>query len=162
MAGIKLSVEFEHGALSGALNRLLRLGRDPAPAMRDIGEYLMVSTRKRFAAQKTPEGTAWTPLSQVTLGRKKKNAGKILIERGDLMGLLRYQADRQKVDLGSDRVYAAVMQFGARKGSFGGTKRGAPIPWGDIPARPFLGLSGDDRKEIEQIIGDHIARALGR
>lgn len=160
MAGLKFSIAFDHADLSAALARLLALGRSPAPALRDIGEHLMISTRKRFAAQQTPEGAAWTPLSQVTLGRKKKNQGKILIERGDLMNLMRYQADNEKVDFGSDRVYAAVMQFGAPKGSLGATKSGGPIPWGDIPARPYLGLSGDDRKDIEQIVADHIARAL--
>lgn len=161
MPGLKFSIEFEHGALSAALNRLMEFGRRPGPALRDAGEYLLVAHRKRFAEQESPDGDAWTPLSEVTLGRKKRNRDKILIDRGDLMGLLRYQADDAKLDFGSDRIYAAVMQFGAAKGAFGTTARGGPVPWGDIPARPFIGLSGDDRREIEQIVMDHVARAIG-
>ena len=38
-------------------------------------------------------------------------------------------------------AYAAVHQYGAAKHSFTGGK----TPWGDIPARPFLGLSTDDQ-----------------
>lgn len=36
--------------------------------------------------------------------------------------------------------------------------RGRPIPWGDIPARPFFGLSADDRNEISDIIRRHLER----
>jgi phage gpG-like protein len=39
---------------------------------------------------------------------------------------------------------------------FGGTKNEFPFLWGDIPARPFLGISNDDEKAILSIIEDHI------
>jgi rhamnose transport system permease protein len=46
----------------------------------------------------------------------------------------------------SPAIYGAVMQFGAAQGAFGTTARGAPIPWGSIPARPFLGRSEEVRR----------------
>lgn len=45
---------------------------------------------------------------------------------------------------------------GAKRGAFGVSRRGGPLPWGDIPARPFLGLSADDRKTIEEIVRAHL------
>ena len=33
-------------------------------------------------------------------------------------------------------------------------------PWGDIPARPFLGLPDADRDEIIDIPRKHLARAM--
>ncbi len=39
-------------------------------------------------------------------------------------------------------------------------KRGAPIPWGDIPARPFLGLS-DDEADVRDIVARYLVDALG-
>lgn len=56
--------------------------------------------------------------------------------------------------------YAATQQFGAKKGEFRSTKNGAPVPWGDIPARPFLGISADDEDKIIEIIQSHLAAAL--
>jgi phage gpG-like protein len=54
------------------------------------------------------------------------------------------------------------MQFGAAQGEFGARigkdKNGrdffTTIPWGDIPARPFLGVGPDDENAIIQDIED--------
>lgn len=51
------------------------------------------------------------------------------------------------------------MHHGARKGQFGRTSRGAPIPWGNIPARDFLGVSADDRVGIVDVLRRHIRGA---
>lgn len=48
----------------------------------------------------------------------------------------------------------------AERGAFGSTSRAAPIPWGDIPARPFLGLSGSDRDELRSILIEFIEAGL--
>lgn len=47
--------------------------------------------------------------------------------------------------------YAATQQFGAKRHQFEGK-----APWGDIPARPFLGLSKSDRENILDIIEDFL------
>ncbi len=56
--------------------------------------------------------------------------------------------------VGSSMIYAAAQQFGMRKGYAGHNKRGAPIPWGDIPPRPFLGASSRDRSTILDLARD--------
>jgi phage virion morphogenesis protein len=60
--------------------------------------------------------------------------------------------------VGTNIKYAAVQQFGAKAGAFGATRRGGKIPWGDIPARPFMGISGDDRSAILDIIRKYLAQ----
>ena len=57
-------------------------------------------------------------------------------------------------------TYAGTHQFGAKKGQYGSTSRGQPIPWGDIPAREFLGLSDDDESEIVDIVSGYLAGAV--
>ncbi len=78
-----------------------------------------------------------------------------------LQGQMRWQLAEggRAVEVGSNRIYAAVQQFGQPKGASGRTKRGSPIPWGDIPPRPFLGVSSDDREAIADILSDYLAKA---
>ena len=52
------------------------------------------------------------------------------------------------------------MQFGARYGAFGTISRGGSIPWGNIPARPFLGISDTDRSNIAATVEEWLADAL--
>jgi len=72
------------------------------------------------------------------------------------------RADATSVTVGNSMIYASTHQFGARVGEFGryyqlfrlkydkddfrrhaGSKKGHPIPWGNIPARPFLPVRSD-------------------
>lgn len=157
----RLTIEVDGlDAATRRIGRLAAAGRDTTPLMRDIGEYLIRSTKDRFAAQLDPEGKPWKPLSRSYREQKKRNKHRILTLDGHLGGTINYRAGRTEVLVGSPRVYAAVHQFGAAKGAFGATVRGAPIPWGNIPARPFLGLSAADRDEIALLVRDYLAKTL--
>ena len=91
----------------------------------------------------------------------RRNAEKVLTEIGDLRGpRLVMQAGRDRVEVGSPLVYAGTPQFGAERGAFGLAPNGAPIPWGDIPARPFLGVSGEDGREIVALVNEHLGGHL--
>ena len=161
MAGVRIRIELDDDEVRAALNRLIAAGTDMTPLMRDIGEHLLNTTRERFVDQTAPDGTPWAPLSETTKRRKRRNVDKILTESGVLQGQLISQAGRDEVLVGSPTIYAGTHQFGALRGAFGMTSRGAPIPWGDIPARPFLGLSGEDGLEIRELVDDYFAAALG-
>ena len=124
--------------------------------MRDIGEHLLNTTRERFSSQTAPDGTPWAPLSEDYKRTKPRNQDKILTLYGILRGQLTYRAARDEVAIGSPTIYAGTHQFGAERGAFGTTARGAPIPWGDIPARPFLGLSPDDESAVMEILAEHL------
>ena len=157
---MKIKIEVQEAELQQGLQALIETGLDLTPVMADIGEQLLNSTRQRFSDQVSPEGEAWSPLSHVTKARKKKNKDKILTEEGRLRRLLSVQAGKNYVDVGSTRIYAGTHQFGAERGAYSKTQRGALIPWGNIPARPFLGVSNDDKKTILEIIQKHLKKSI--
>lgn len=74
---------------------------------------------------------------------------------GDLQRSLHAQRDRNAASVGANLIYAAIHQFGAKQGQFT-IKKGRPIPWGDIPARPCLGVRDQERKPIRNAIIDHL------
>ena len=160
MAGARqdFSVDIDLGELTAALRALTAKVGAPTLALREIGDVLTASTKRRFAAQTDPDGHRWAPLSPVTLARKTNP--RILTMHGYLGDGIRSQLldGGKAVAVGTDRVYGAAMQFGMAKGYAGTNRRGRPIPWGDIPARPFLGLSAQDRDEIREILADYLAR----
>jgi len=150
MAGARISIKADGGELVlDALRRLEAAAQNMEPVFSDIGEYLELSHEERWNKQESPEGIPWAPLSPVYAARKQKKGkpSKILVLDGYLK-LLHYNASNEGLKFGTDRIYGATMHFGAEKGSFKSEADGGPIPWGDIPARPFLGISEDDREEI--------------
>ena len=161
---MKLEVELDTTEVRQAFNRLLKSTRDTGPLMKNIGEMLLNSTRDRFRNEQDPDGKAWEPLSEVTKGRKK-NVDKVLTERGHLSGSINYRSGDGFIEIGSTRIYAGTHQFGASRGALGTgsfkTRAGTfPVPWGDIPARPFLGLSAGDRLAINNAVADYLERQL--
>ncbi|NAW33235.1 phage virion morphogenesis protein [Halomonas alimentaria] len=158
MAGARLQIELDARPVLSALAELAHRIDDPQPAFREIGEYLDMAHRDRWDAQRAPDGSPWAPLSDVTKARKKKNADRVLVLDGYLRDTLRYQESATELLFGTDRVYGAVHQFGARQGAFGTTARGGPIPWGDIPARPWLGIGSEDEQPILAILERHLMR----
>jgi phage virion morphogenesis protein len=156
MAGTKIEIDSNHELVVDAIDELIRRTDDLRPVFADIGEYLLKSHDDRFDDQESPDGTPWAPLSDWYRESKKQNADKILVLDGYLRGLNRYQVDQDSLEFGTDRIYGAVHQFGASRGEFGATRYGVPIPWGDIPARPWLGFSLEDEKNILDILSDYL------
>ena len=72
------------------------------------------------------------PRSQVTLDRYAalglSPKGGPLKLRGDMQGEIFHQVEQSSVEVGSNAIQAAVMQFGAAQGAHGTTARGAMIP----------------------------------
>jgi phage virion morphogenesis protein len=151
-----ITVEIDDREVLAALQRLVATGADLTPVYYDIGEYLVTSTKDRFAAGVAPDGTPWAPLSPVTVARK--GHGKPLIGESRRLGTeIHYLVLGDGVEVGSSLEYAGTQQLGAKAKSFTGGKS----PWGDIPARPFLGLSEDDQAAVLDILQEHLELALG-
>ena len=140
MAGTSISIDTR--ALDGLKTslRLMATGvRDTRTLMPRLGEYLQRSTQERFRTQTDPDGGAWAALQPRTRERKRHNLDKILTQRGYLRRGITYQVTAPgRVEVGSKLVYAATHQFGR----------------GNIPARPFLGISRRDAEEINAIVRD--------
>lgn len=147
MAGAYIEITAEDLGVLEALNRLQGQVGDLTSVFNDIGEYLLISERARFDAQEAPDGTPWAPLSPKYQRRKAKNKDRILVLDGYLRDLMRYQSSPEALEFGTDRIYGAAHQFGR--------------PEINLPARPFLGLSDADEREVLEIIKDQLDRAAG-
>lgn len=134
---------------------------DLTPVMDRLGEQLTRSTKERFKEGTAPDGTKWAPKSATTLARygAKADARPLFGPTGLLSQQIFHQADAQSVEWGSNLIYSAVMQFGAAKGAFGTMSNGASIPWGNIPARPFIGVSAEDEVQIIDILSEWLQTA---
>lgn len=84
---------------------------------------------------------------------------KRLVWTGKLRDQLKYRVSGNTVIVLSEVPYATTMQYGAAQGSFseGGmtTGRGS-APWGDIPARPFLGTNKKTNERVMTILGNYL------
>ncbi len=162
MAGTSISITLDDAALVRQLGQLIGALTHPEPALRSIGEELQRTTQERFdqGQKQAPDGTPWARNSPVTIARKGRD--NPLYQRGNLQNTIRYQLrGATGVEVGTNLVYGAAQQFGMVKGYAGRTRRGAPIPWGNIPARPYLGLSADDETEVVRILRDYLERQTG-
>ncbi|PKP85827.1 MAG: phage virion morphogenesis protein [Alphaproteobacteria bacterium HGW-Alphaproteobacteria-2] len=159
-----LRIDYNDAELQASLVRLGALLGNLTPVMQDLGEFLVASTKDRFPAGTAPDGTPWAPKSPTTLEAYRRRGDPadprpLFGPTGSLSRGIFAQADAGSVEWGSAMIYARVMQEGAARGAFGATSRGAPIPWGDIPARPFLGLSDDDESALIAIVEEWLDRA---
>ena len=148
MAGARFdgTAAIEH--LSGLVDAI----NDPSPLLAELGEYGLRSTRARFKTQTAPDGTAWAALQPWYQKEKRRNKNLILTLNGYLRGQMTWQlvGDRT-VEIGSNLPYAAVHQFGATikpRAAKVLMFRGHVAKSVTIPARPYLGLSDEDRSEI--------------
>ena len=100
-----------------------------------------------------PDGLPWKELSAVTLSRRRKagSGAQILRDTGRLASGITYKVVGGSVELGTNVVYAGTHQYGAKKGGYGRTRKGGPIPWGDIPARPFFGYNDQDQADVLEL-----------
>jgi len=162
----------DDGEVIDGLQRLVDQLHNPRPAFVEIGEYLVGATKQRFADGAGPDGVRWVMNSQATLeahlGRYRNttrkrdgrlNARGVAVVQGKrpLIGESRslstqiyYQIDGDGLHVGSPMQYAAMQHFGGSKGEF-------PHLWGDIPARPYLGVSDADEREVFDIISRYLA-----
>lgn len=155
-------IDFNATALDAAIAETKARLTDMLPLFQDMGEYLIGSTRERFRQGVAPDGAKWLPKSAVTLARYKARGDGVrpdpLIGASRRLSteILAY-AQKASVEVGSNLEYSGVMQAGARQGAFGRDGRNHPIPWGNIPARPWLGLSDRDEVALVEIADEYVA-----
>mgnify|MGYP006283574597 FL=1 len=156
MAGV--SLRFDDSELQRDVQGMRKRAANTRPAFEVVGELVRTSVVANFEAEGRPD--KWPELKPSTLKRRPK-AGQILRRQGfagGLMGSISAKPMDDGVRIGTNKVYAAVHQFGAKKGAFGATSKGAPIPWGDIPARPYLLIQDEDEARICRVLENFILR----
>ena len=144
MAGTQtvIDIDINDAELKAELKRLAAKLGDLRPFFKDVGETLLNSTRNRFHTLIAPDGDPWKPLSPAYRARKPRHKDKPLTLSGVLRGMLTKQVDQDSLRLGTPLIYGATHQFG----------RGA------IPARPFLGLSAEDRDDLLDALREYLAK----
>jgi len=148
-----INVEVDDRAIVAALRRLQNHGSNLRPALREIGEILKESTQQRFVSTAGPDGQAWA-LNSVLSTLEHKDGDRPLTDGGILGDTINSKlSGNDGVMIYSPMVYAAMMQFGGTRAEF-------PQLWGDIPARPFLGISPGDESDILSILHDYLESAL--
>ena len=167
---MRINIELDDRNVKVALNRLIRAGQDMSPAMLAVSEHLKDAALESFGHQSALNGTPWAQLKASTRRQRRRGgfgeAGPILQRRGDLLRSIVSDHGPTFASAGANLIYATTQHFGAKKGEFGGVRTSLPgrsffqpIPWSDIPARPFLGVSDYDERKIGEIVLDHAARA---
>ena len=137
--------------LSSNLNAVLQQLQEKArelnnlsPLMRRVAGIMADAVEENFERQGRPR---WKPLKESTIRQREKEGywpGKILQRTGRLASSIesRYGKTEASVQVGGSQFpYAAIHQFGGKAGP------GRKV---EIPARPYLTLSDDDLKEIEE------------
>lgn len=186
MAGTHFTLTVDDAQARALLQRL----GEPVAAdlMPRLGEYLQRATQDRFKTQTAPDGTAWQALQPDYAKSKKYNQDKVLTLRGYLRRGIHYQVTGPtEVEVGSNTVYAAAHQFGhsfvvnahsrvQRFRSVAGRvlfakathKRGVVekrVTTGaymvNVPARPFLGVSGADEQALREIVLQWVMERAG-
>lgn len=213
---VQLEVSLNDDAVRRLLDVIQAKSRNMKPAFRIIGETIKASVERSFEIGGRPD--KWARLRQVTIKErleKRKWPGQILVRSGALKRSINYRAESDHAVVGSTSKYAAVHQFGAKKGSFGtftvhvagkfrkvgkagrsgatlyedsgySRKKGkrfkksgsagrsggtlyeysespgrvrvrahyrrVKMPWGDIPARPFLVIQDEDYEDIHDAL----------
>lgn len=125
------------------LNRIVQKTENRKDLMADIAETMRLAVDRNFEDEGRP---AW-------LGLKYPNkSGRILQgESGDLRSEITVESNNDEAIVGSNKVYAAIHQFGGMAGRNKSAK---------IPARPFLVLTPQDEADILQDVQDYFQRVL--
>lgn len=156
--------------LDGDTRRLMKQLRhyselDKRRVNRTLDEAVRESTLERFKTGFDPEGKPW-----VTSKRAEAEGGKTLIDSGRLRNSIRGAADDTGFAVGTNVIYASSMQLGIKGRRVtirAKTTKGLVFQVDGkwirkrqvtvnirVPARPFLGLSADDQKEIQATINE--------
>jgi phage virion morphogenesis protein len=142
------TVELDHQRLQQTLHQIEWAIGDLAPLMQGIATELAQQTEENFEHEGRPE---WAELSDTTTDRRAKQGhwpGQILqVSAAGLAASITTHSTHSTALVGSNKPYAAMMQFG-------GEQSDLPHLWGDIPARPYLPMDaqGHLQPEAEEAI----------
>lgn len=160
-----------------AFRHMRSLGVDLTPFMQDARGILLASVLRRFQTGRGPDGIPW-PISKRAAGLAPNHTGKrvpgrTLVDTEDLQDSIRGEVTPDSVEIGSDGlknpVKAIANQFGSqRQAVVLAHQRTIKVAFGvvlaqprevnvrahgrvtNLPARPFIGIDAEDRKDVEE------------
>ena len=172
MTGARLAFTLDDKAFQGAVTQLGGVLRSGVLAA--IGVALVEEVNKRFESGRDVWGTPWQKLLPAYAAIKRGPG--ILRESRMLQRSITYRVSGSTIQVGSNRIYAAVHQFGATitaknapalafklgvAGKRGGIKAAfVHVQTVHIPQRPYLGFGPNDQRAVMEVLGVFVARAL--
>lgn len=124
--------------------------------METLASYGVSSTQQRFLDERSPDGRSW---------KKTGRGGNILRKTPRLFPSIDGRATDKSAEWGTNVIYAAIHQFGgiikAKSGKklvFMGLRGLVAVSQVTMPARPYLGINGEDRTEMSNLIQDWMGR----
>ncbi|KAB8123995.1 phage virion morphogenesis protein [Komagataeibacter medellinensis] len=165
------SVGQDMAGIRDGLTRMAAVGRNPHRLLEAIGLGLETSTRERMRDGVDPDGVKWesyAPLNPL-YEQGKKGSGILLGPDLHLYNSIRSGVDGNAVVVGTDVKYGRVHQYGAiiqpKKELQLSFMMGGVLVHASsvhIPARPYLGFSGEDREMVVGQLEDVYRSAIRR
>ncbi|MDL2275847.1 phage virion morphogenesis protein [Desulfosarcina sp. OttesenSCG-928-G10] len=181
MTTVRIDADIDDARALALMRRISRRVQDATPLFQELGEIVLASIQKNF-------DVGGRPVPWIKSKRALSQGGQTLVDNAVLKNSLNVRAGRDYAIVGTADKRARVHQFGAAKGSFGtstvtvnsfqrtitqafGRPLSAPrrvtvgthtrrmkMPWGTIPARPFLMIQDEDMDEILTAMTDYLAQ----
>lgn len=138
------SLRYDFNPAKEALLRRLHRAENLEPLMAEIAGVFAAATEDAFENEADPAGGAWAALSEARI-RERTAAGKWPGKKLQFNGILAASVQTSHgplfAEIGSGMIYAGVHLFG----------------FGNIPARPYLGVGPDHIADITALVADYIA-----
>jgi phage gpG-like protein len=134
-----------------------------------LGNIYLADTLKRFENQHDPDRKPWKELRPVTIKLKTNGMSgrgpsidaptRKGVWTGDLISSLTFRVEGNSVFVGSDVEHAPYFHYGVKKSkSLSGNRK---TPWGQVPARRFLGRNTRIDAKVLKAFGDEICNLIG-
>jgi len=118
----------------------------------NAGALLESSVKRRIDEEKAaPDGGAWAEWSEA-YAATRSGRHSLLVADNNLLGSVQNYSRGPEARVGSNLVYAAIHQFGGEAG-----RKSARVT---IPARPYLGISDRDRRDIAELVEGDLREVL--
>ena len=137
------------------INRRILQAKNTKKLMNDIAVDMKNKAQLRFRQEKDPSGAKWARNSEATIKRKK--SAKPGTDTGRLRRSITSKSTLTQAVAGTNVEYAPTFNYGAKQGKYGYIiKNRAPIPWGNVPSRRFVGFSGSQRRIYAKWVKDYL------
>lgn len=157
---VTLNADMELMGFRAVLSGYATAGQDLTPLMAQCGQLIEDSTKERLrSSNASPEGVAWPTSMRAAL-----DGGKTLVDSSRLVNSIQYIAGAQQVEVGTNVIYAGIHQTGGDILPKNGKALSFGLPGGGwatvgkvtIPARPYLGISAQDRNDLTAAAVDYL------
>ena len=143
-----IEIKIDDKEIQQYLQKIIAKAENLSPLMKNIAGIMMDSVEENFQKEGRPE--KWKELSPVTIKQRAKKGyypGKILQMRGELSASITSKYDDISAVVGTNKVYAAIQQFGGNAG------RKKQV---EIPARPYLKLRESELNDINNSVQKYL------